>query len=98
MILGAELHGRDVAHPQPAPHDDGPNVLRGVRFLIGDDQVLTVILRHPSHGLHGDGPPDRVGQVRVGHSLGGKPGGIGDHLQLAHVRALHVHAPDTGNS
>ena len=98
MVLRPQLHGRDVPHPQPAAHHHRPDIVGGMRFLIGDDEVLTVILGDTSDGLHCDGAPDLVGQVRVGHALRRQPCGVGDDLELAHVGALHLDAPHTGHA
>ena len=69
MVFGAELNRRDVAHVQAAAHDDVPDVADGVRFLVGDDQILPVILRHATHRLHHDRPADRVREIAVAQPM-----------------------------
>ena len=94
VILGADLHGGKIPHVQSTTHDHVADVVRGVGFLIGDDQILAVVLGHSADGLYRDGAADGVGEITVGQAVRSEPSRIGDHLDLAHIGALHVHPPD----
>ena len=98
VILRAHLHARHVPHPQPVRDHHAADVLGAVGLLIGHDQVLAVVLRHATDRLHGDGPPDRVGQVGVREAQRREPRRVCDHLDFAYVRALDVHAPHAGDA
>jgi len=78
--------------------DDRADVVQAARFLVGHDQVLPVVLRHATHRLDRDGPPDGVGQIAVRQPLGGEPRRVGDDFDLPHVRALDVHPPHSGDA
>ena len=98
VVFRPQAHRSHVTHAEAALHHHAPDVVRAVRFLVRDNQILAIVLRHPAHRLDRDGLADGVGQVRVREVLLGEPRGLGNDLDLAHVRAHHVHAPDAGDA
>ncbi len=98
VVFGAELNRRDVAHVQTAAHYDVADVVDGVSFLIGHDQILPIVLRHATHSLHRDRPANRVGQIAVAQPMRREQRGVGDDFQFAHIRPLYVDAANTGNA
>ncbi len=98
VVLRPQPNRRDVAHPQPVSQDHALDIVRPVRFLVGHDQVLPVVLRDPAHRLYRHRLADRVSQVPVRHALGRKAGRVRDHLDLPHIRPLHLDAADAGNA
>ena len=95
VILGAGNDAREIAHAHPTLHDHVGDVLRGVGLLRGDHEVLLVVSRHAPNGIHGNSGPDGRRQIGVRETRDGQARGVGDHFDLAHVRALHDDPPDT---
>ena len=98
VIFGADLHRGEIPHMQSTAQDHVADIVRGVRFLIGDDQVLAVVLGHAPDGLYRNGAADGIGEIAVGEAVRGESRRIGDHFDLAHIRALHIHPPDAGHA
>jgi hypothetical protein len=85
VILGPEPDRGEVPHAEAAADDHGADVVHAVRLLVGDDQVLAVVLGHPTDRLHGHRLADGVGQIRVGQVLGCEARRVSDHFDLPHV-------------
>ena len=98
VIFRPQPHGGHVAHPHALGEHDAADVLRAARFLVGDDQVLPVVLRDAAHRLHRDRPPDGVGHVGVRQPQGGEPRRVRHDFDLAHVRPLNVHTAHAGHA
>src|SRR5206468_266314 len=98
VVLGPEAHRGYVAYSQPVREHHTADVLGPVRLLVGDDEKLPVVLGHPPHGLHRDGPSDRVRQIRIGQSQAGESGRVRHDLDFPYVGSLNVHTAHPGHA
>ncbi len=85
MVFRADLYRREIADVKTAVHHHVADILGCVRFLIGDDEILAIILRHPPNRLDGDRSADAVREIGVGQAMRGEPGGVSDDFDFPYI-------------